>query len=82
MGVAVTGEMGAAKREIVYLGDVLNTASRIQAYAREVDHDILASADVIDRLHVPSTIQVQSLGPAVLRGKSKPVSLFSVAANS
>ena len=52
-GPVVTGEMGSVKREIVFLGDTVNTAARIQELCRETGDRVLASADLIDRLELP-----------------------------
>ena len=38
-GPVVTGEMGSVKREIVFLGDTVNTAARIQELCRETGED-------------------------------------------
>jgi len=51
-GLLVTGEMGSVKTEIVFLGDTVNTAARIQDFCRETGDRILASADLIDRLEL------------------------------
>ena len=53
-GPVVTGEMGSVKREIVFLGDTVNTAARIKELCRETGDRVLASADLIDRLELPS----------------------------
>jgi adenylate cyclase len=35
-GSVVTGEMGSVKKEIVFLGDTVNTAARIQEFCRQL----------------------------------------------
>jgi adenylate cyclase len=49
-GHVITGEMGIVKREIVYSGDVLNTASRIQSLCNEMNTEILISNNLIKRI--------------------------------
>ena len=61
-GPVVTGEMGSVKREIVFLGDTVNTAARIQELCRETGDRVLASAELIDRLELPAGIAKRSLG--------------------
>ena len=50
MGTVVAGEMGLVKQAIVYLGDTMNTTARIEAACKELDADILISAEIVDRL--------------------------------
>jgi adenylate cyclase len=77
-GPVVTGEMGSVKREIVFLGDTVNTAARIQDLCRETGDRVLASADLIDRLELPSGIAKRSLGDLRLRGKGADLALYAL----
>jgi adenylate cyclase len=77
-GPVVTGEMGSVKREIVFLGDTVNTAARIQELCRETGDRVLASADLIDRLELPSGIAKRSLGDLRLRGKGADLALYAL----
>jgi class 3 adenylate cyclase len=45
----VIGEMGSVKKEIVFLGDTVNTAARILDFGRQTVHRVLASAALLDR---------------------------------
>lgn len=80
MGIVVAGEMGLAKQAIVYLGNTVNTTARIEAACKELDADILISADVADRLAGVPGCNFVEIGPIELRGKSEPVRLYSLAA--
>jgi adenylate cyclase len=77
-GPVVTGEMGSVKREIVFLGDTVNTAARIQDLCRQTGDRVLASADLIDRLELPSGIAKRSLGDLRLRGKGADLALYAL----
>ena len=77
-GPVVTGEMGSVKREIVFLGDTVNTAARIQELCRETGDRVLASADLIDRLELPPRIAKRSLGDLRLRGKGADLALYAL----
>jgi adenylate cyclase len=77
-GPVVTGEMGSVKREIVFLGDTVNTAARIQELCRETGDRVLASADLIDRLQLPPGIAKRSLGDLRLRGKGADLALYAL----
>jgi adenylate cyclase len=77
-GPVVTGEMGSVKREIVFLGDTVNTAARIQDFCRQTGDRVLASADLIDRLELPSGVVKRSLGELRLRGKGADLALYAL----
>ncbi len=80
IGTVAAGEMGLVKQAIVYLGDIVNTTARIEAACRELDADILVSADVVDRLAGVSGLEFADLGSVELRGRTEPVKLYSPAA--
>ena len=77
-GPLVTGEMGSIKTEIVFLGDNVNTAARIQDLCRQTGDRILASADLIDRLQLPPAIVKRSLGELRLRGEGVDLALYAL----
>ena len=77
-GEVVTGEMGSVKKEIVFLGDTVNTAARIQDLCRQTGDRVLASADLIDRLELPPGVAKRSLGDLRLRGKAADLSLYAL----
>jgi adenylate cyclase len=81
-GPVVTGEMGSVKREIVFLGDTVNTAARIQELCRQTGDRVLASADLIDRLELPPGIAKRSLGDLRLRGKGADLALYALTKTS
>jgi adenylate cyclase len=77
-GPVVTGEMGSERKEIVFLGDTVNTTARIQELCRETGDRVLASADLIDRLELPPGIAKRSLGDLRLRGKGADLALYAL----
>jgi adenylate cyclase len=77
-GPIVAGECGDAKLSIVYLGDTLNTAARIEETAKTLGHDILISNDLLARLDVPPSMRVEPLGPIALRGRAQPILLHAL----
>ena len=72
MGPVVTGEIGTVKHEIAFLGDTLNTASRIEQASKQLRREVLASGAVISALDLPSDIASESLGRIELRGVKIP----------
>ena len=81
-GPVVAGECGDAKLSIVYLGDTLNTAARIEETARDLDRDCLVSGALLQRLQVPASLRVEPLGAVSLRGRQKPMDLFALGAGA
>lgn len=77
-GPVVTGEMGTVKKEIVFLGDTVNTTARIQEMCRKTGDRILASADLVARLGLPDGIAGRSLGDLSLRGKGANLELYAL----
>jgi adenylate cyclase len=77
-GPVVTGEMGSERKEIVFLGDTVNTTARIQELCRETGDRVLASADLVDRLELPPGIAKRSLGDLRLRGKGADLALYAL----
>ena len=77
-GLVITGEMGDIKKDIVYHGDTINTAARIQAECNKYNQKILASKDLIDKLDIDGKYKKESMGNIRLRGKEKELELFSI----
>jgi adenylate cyclase len=77
-GPVVTGEMGTVRKEIVFLGDTVNTTARIQELCRQTGDRVLASAELIDRFELPPGIVKRSLGDLRLRGKGADLALYAL----
>ena len=77
-GPVVTGEMGSLKKEIVFLGDTVNTAARIQEFCRQTGDRVLASATLVDLIELPPGVAKRSLGELRLRGKESNVALYAL----
>jgi adenylate cyclase len=77
-GAVVTGEMGSVKKEIVFLGDTVNTAARIQEFCRQTGDRVLASATLVNLFDLPSGITKRPLGDLRLRGKESDVVLYAL----
>jgi adenylate cyclase len=79
IGRATVLEVGEIKREISYLGDVLNTAARIQGKCNELGESLLVSEPLLERLRpLPDDFEVQSLGSVELRGREQAVEICGV----
>ena len=78
LGKVTTGEIGALKKEIVFTGDVLNAAARIQGLCKTYQRPLIVSKELLENMSDPSQFQVEALGSTQLRGREEPVELFAV----
>lgn len=81
-GPVVVSELGDIKREIVFSGDAVNTAARIQALCRPLGHDFLASRVALEGIELPDRINSEDIGEHELRGRTEPVNLVSLGSAS
>lgn len=79
IGVAMIGEIGVIKKDIAFSGDVLNTASRIQARCNEFGVDLLVSEELVEAFNLSATTyHTEKIGAVQLRGREKAVTLFTI----
>jgi len=78
-GSVIIGEIGDIKRAIVFNGDVMNTASRLEQLSREADGGFLASAAAIARLGAASSAMTRGLGRVPIRGRVDGIDVFGLA---
>lgn len=75
-GVALTGDIGSPKRrEFTVLGDVVNTASRIEGEVAEPGQIVIAASTYEG---VKGRVKVRKLPSKVLRGKSSASDFYAV----
>lgn len=77
-GTVVASEVGDDKREIVYFGDTINTAARLQGLAKERGVDVVVSEFLLERIGNHDGLAVQALEPAMLAGKSAPIGVATL----
>lgn len=78
-GKVISAQIGDLKREIVYNGDVLNTAARIQDECNKYKRDFLISGTLMRRLDQQNGFRCESVDTVTLSGKETEVELFSIA---
>jgi len=80
LGEVIAGEVGEARRAIVYHGDVMNTASRLEQATREVGAGVrfIASNDAVQALGPQEDIELKDLGALALRGRREPIHAWGV----
>jgi len=81
-GWIVAGVMGDLRREIAFSGEAVNTTARIEDVAKELERDLVVSADVLEHVALPADLSAESLGVRVLRGSERPIELFALEASS
>jgi len=79
-GPVIAGEVGESRRAIVFHGDVMNTASRIEQATRDLERQFLVSSDAIERLDGLDAYALEDLGPQQLRGRAALVQVYSATA--
>jgi adenylate cyclase len=77
-GEVVAGEIGEIRRAIVFHGDVMNTAARLEQATREHDCRFIASADALSALGSLPGARTRDLGALALRGRLQPIHAFCV----
>ncbi len=84
-GPVVAGCLGSAKRmKYTTIGDVVNTAARLESYGKEVgspddtpqDASILVAGETIERLG--GAYEVEAVGQLSLKGKSEAVTAYRI----
>lgn len=82
-GPVIASEVGDNKREIVYFGDTVNTAARLQSLCKEKGKDFLVSSELLTALTLsPDEASVQCLGEVELHGKTKLLNVYALSCNS
>ena len=77
-GTVTAGELGDLRRQIVFVGDILNTAARLQEYAKRMGYDLVISGAVLKQIALPPGLQVTPCGELALRGKEASVPAYGL----
>ena len=78
-GTVIVGEIGNIKRAIVFNGDVMNTAARLEALSRDVDGGFLVSRAALDKFTVPTPVALRPLGLLPIRGRADGIDVAGLA---
>lgn len=77
-GPVVAGETGDSRRQITYLGDVLNMASRIEQKAKELGASVVISDSLLARTDLPGGVTARRLCAFTPRGGSGPLAVCAL----
>jgi adenylate cyclase len=77
-GPVIVGEIGDVKRAIVFNGDVMNTAARLEELSRKVDGGFLASRAAMERFGSAPPVAVRDLGRLEIRGRADGIDVVGI----
>ena len=77
-GIVTAGEIGDLRKQIVFVGDILNTAARLEEHAKRAGLELVASQALLDRVELPSHVGSTRCGELALRGKGSRVTAFGL----
>jgi adenylate cyclase len=77
-GPVIIGEIGDVKRAIVFNGDVMNTAARLEELSRTVDGGFLASRAAMERFGSMPPFAVRDLGRLAIRGRADGIDVVGI----
>ena len=78
VGMVVVGEIGDFKRDIVFHGDTVNTASRIQMECNHYNRRLLLSDTLLKQLKLKGEYTSEYITKIKLRGKEEILELYSL----
>jgi class 3 adenylate cyclase len=79
-GPVVASEVGDQRREIMFFGDTVNVAARLQALCKELGQDVCIGGELLASLALPSTVRATALGRFRLRGREQETEVFGLGA--
>jgi adenylate cyclase len=77
-GPVIIGEIGDVKRAIVFNGDVMNTAARLEELSRTVDGGFLASRAAMQRFATGPPFAIRDLGRLPIRGRADGIDVVGI----
>jgi adenylate cyclase len=77
-GPVIVGEIGDVKRAIVFNGDVMNTAARLEELSRTVDGGFLASRTAMERFNSVPPFATRDLGRLPIRGRADGLDVIGI----
>ena len=79
-GPVIVGEIGDTKRAIVFNGDTMNAAARLEELSRTVDGGFLAARAAIERFDKAAPVALCDLGTMPIRGRADTIAVMGLGA--
>ena len=81
-GYAVVGNMGSKTRfDYTAIGDAVNLAARLESSTKEVGEDIVIGYDTIHVKNFSDQIILRELKSIYVKGKEKPINIYTIVAD-
>jgi adenylate cyclase len=77
-GPVIVGEIGDIKRAIVFNGDVMNIAARLEELSRDVEGGFIASRAAMARFNSVPPFAVRDLGQLPIRGRADGIDVVGL----
>lgn len=77
-GAVIVGEIGDIKRAIVFNGDVMNTAARLEELSRGVEGGFLGSRAAMEQFRSTLPVKVRNLGRLQIRGRTDGIDVVGL----
>ena len=77
-GKVVVTWIGDIKKEIVYHGDVLNIASRLESECNKYNQSFLISEDILSQIILPAHIEANYINGLLLKGKEEQIKVYGL----
>jgi adenylate cyclase len=77
-GPVIVGEIGDVKRAIVFNGDVMNTAARLEELSRNVAGGFIISRAAMERFSSAPPFAVRDLGRLSIRGRADGIAVIGI----
>lgn len=78
-GKLMLGTVGETYRmDSTVISDVVNVASRLESLTKKYGVKILCSKEILDKLGEKSLFYIRYLGKVVVKGKSKPTTIYEI----
>jgi class 3 adenylate cyclase len=77
-GTVTAGELGVVRQQIVFVGDSLNTAARLEEHAKRSGLALVISGTLLARLALPPGVRAERVGELTLRGKEERVEAWAL----
>jgi adenylate cyclase len=77
-GSVIVSECGDTKKSIVYFGDTMNTAARLEGEAKRLNEELIVSEQLLQAVTLPDGIVAQHKGDVTLRGRDSATGVYSL----